>query len=219
MDPTDHLHLVGGAHATCAAPYTPICVAETFDGGQTWAIVNVDIPGAMGFSEQGGPYVVDDKTILFAQKFGGLMLTTDDGATWTNVLPPQVAGTSGGEFTDHPWYASATGTYSLPASGNLNGVIQSSDVMNWSWVTGSPSNGYDLGFAVGGGYVFVADDGNGDVHTHWYAKETDLSTWTALPAANIPTDAIGPQALAYDEAHRMLYSADSSAGVFRIVMP
>ena len=92
MDPTDHLHLAIATHGSCAAPYAPNCDAETFDGGMTWKLS----VAPSGWPEGGGLFVLDAKTWLWSDPFGGIWRTGDNGATFRKVR----TGYGGnGEFT------------------------------------------------------------------------------------------------------------------------
>jgi hypothetical protein len=220
MDPNDPLHLIAGTHATCMAPHYPLCEIETTDGGQTWRIVDVNIPGVTGWLEQTGPYVLDAKTSLYATLFNGLWLTTDDGQTWANVTPQQVYGATGGEYAHRPLRPSARGMYYLPGYGGSNGLLESSDARSWSWVPSSPTGAYELGIAVAAGRVYLSD---AEGATYASADEADLTTWSVI--ATPPGSAGGPLnggvSLEYDDTHHLLYAIDwaSPSLVWRMVTP
>ncbi len=216
IDPTDHLHLVAGAHGTCTAPNNGSCGAETKDGGQTWRLFNA--PGS-SWAEQAGPYIVGGSTWVFATLFNGVYVTTDSGATWKDVTPSGVMGATGGEFTVAPIWRGAQGTYYLPAYAP-GGVLSSTDGTTWSLIQGSPKGSYPLGFAVGAGKLFLGDAQNGPL---WSASESDPSTWTMMTAPpSTPGGPLsGPVYLAYDEAHHLLYSVNwtQTYKVWRMVVP
>jgi hypothetical protein len=203
MDPHDPKHLVVGMHANpgCAPPYDRSCQAESLDSGETWTIMNNE-PLGKGFLEQTGPYVLGEGTWLNATLGDGLWLTTDHGASWTNVTATGTKGATGGEFTHRPLLPAADGTYYLPSS-NPGGLIQSKDKgRTWSRVANAPQGTYELGFALGGGNIYLGDLNGGSIDV---ASQADPTHWSKLPRpAQQGTG--GPVALEYDEAHHLLYA-------------
>jgi hypothetical protein len=216
MDPTDHLHLIAGTHANCTPPHAPLCQVETRDGGATWSIVDVKIPGATGWIEQAGPYVLDANTTLYATMFNGLWLSSDSGASWQDVTPPEVMGATGGEYTHRPFLRSAGGKYYLPGYANQNGLLESSDGKSWSHIAGSPRGAYELGFATGNGKLYLGDFYGKDYEV---ASESAPSSWAKLPTPPFAANLQGPQSMEYDEAHHVLYSSNFSGGLWRMVTP
>jgi len=204
MDPTDHLHLVVAPHGGCAAPYDPICVGETFDGGGTWRFAH--LPGD-GWAEQAGPYIISGGTWVYSTLFAGTWSTTDSGANWK--LLSTVGGSSGGEFAHRPLARHTDGNYYLPGF-NHNGLLQSTDGIAWTF-TPIDEISYTLGFAIGDGNFYVGD-GNGA--NYKVAAASDLTKWSNYP----PAPAMhGSSYLEYDEAHHILYSSNFEGGLWRIV--
>jgi hypothetical protein len=217
MDPNDPMHLIAGAHATCAAGYYPLCQAETKDGGKTWSVANVHVPGVTQWIEQAGPWALDETSSLYSiLGNGGLWLTRDNGANWTNVTPPEITGGAGGEYTDRPLRRSPLGYYYLPAVGGQGGLIRSKDGYSWSHIPNSPNGSYELGFAMGGGNLYLGDLNSFDVEV---ANESTPSVWKRLPPLPISPKLHGPAAMEYDEAHGILYAACLSGGVWRMATP
>jgi hypothetical protein len=214
MDPTNPDHLLLGTHATCQAPYGPLCEIESTDGGNTWKIINVPIPGINGWLEQSGPYALDAMTSLYATIFNGLWLTTDDGAHWKNVTPAEVNGATGGEYTHRRLTKSPLGKYYLPGYGMKNGLLTSSDGKAWSYISNSPNGSYELGFAIGAGHLYLGDF-NGK--TYQSAAEASPSTWQMMPTPAIPSQAQGPQSMEYIARYHVLYSSNFTGGLWRIV--
>jgi hypothetical protein len=214
MDPNDHNHLVVGTHATCAAPFDPVCQAESTNGGATWNIVKIPNP-AGSWVERSGTYVVNATSWLYTTLASGIFLTTDHGASFKNITPSGVSGAAGGEFTHRPLSKSAGGYYYLPAF-NKSGLLRSTDGLAWSVVPGVPSNlGTELCVTAGAGNVYVGDFQSGN---YYVAPESDLTHWSQLPTPYpVTQSAQGPIFLEYDEAHHVLYSSDFTGGTWRIV--
>jgi hypothetical protein len=209
MDPEDPLHLVVGTHDNCSGAYAPTCGAETTDGGATWKLFKTTF--LAGWAEQTGPYIIDASTFVFASVFDGTWLTTDHGSTWNKVTG--IGGSCGGEFTHRPIWREA-GTYYLPAC-NPDGLATSSDGRAWTPVTGVPSGGYPLGFAIGGGNMYQGQFNSWNYST---ASLSAPTTWTSMPKPSAADSGRqGPVFLEYDESHHILYSANFTGGVWRIV--
>lgn len=216
MDPTNHLHLVAMAHANCTGQWAPTCLAETTDGGDTWSFISTGqfLPS---WGEQTGPYLINATTMVFADQFSGLWLTTDDGVSWTNVAPSGQEGAAGGEYTHRPIWQ-ANGTYYLPAfnqdgQGGPGGLLTSSDGLSWSSVANSIPSTNAVGFAVGNGNLYLSSYvGN----TYGTASAADPTHWTALPS---PAASEGSSFLEYDAAHSILYTSNWGGGLWRMVTP
>jgi hypothetical protein len=214
MDPHDHLHLVVGTHAPCMGNYAPVCQAESLDGGNTWNIVKIPNPTG-SWVERTGPYAIDPTSWLYATEFNGMYLTTDNGASFTDVTPMGVKGATGGEFTTHPLSLSPMGNYYIPSFGP-GGLLTSKDGRSWSVVPGVPS-GQEQCVTVGNGKVYIADFGDGSYHV---AAESNLSQWSNFPSPfAVAGGKQGPIYLSYDEAHKVLYSSNFTGGTWRVVPP
>jgi hypothetical protein len=213
MDPHDHKHLVVGTHANCAAPYDPVCQAESTDAGATWKIVRIPNPTG-GWVERTGPYAIDPTSWLYATPDKGMFLTTDHGATWNNATPMGVNGAAGGEFTHHPLFASPMGYYYLP--GAPTGLLRSKDGRSWSLAPGMLQSG-ELCVATGGGKIYVADFNSGNYRV---AAESETPQWSTFPSPfTVGGGKQGPIFLEYDESHHILYSSNFTGGVWRVVTP
>ena len=57
LDTADHEHIVANFHVDCKAPYTKMCLAESYDAGATWKVLNGP-PSLGGWVEDAGPVVV-----------------------------------------------------------------------------------------------------------------------------------------------------------------
>jgi hypothetical protein len=198
IDPNDHFHLVVGAHAGCAAPYGPACEAETTDGGETWKFVK--LPISSGFEEGAGPWVLDATSWLYSGG-SGLFLTTDHGATWSDVTPSGAHYYMGGEEEIHPIVRTPGGTYLLTST---SGIVKSDNGRSWSLIANS--GGRTVGLVMGGASLFSSDWWSPILNT---AKVSDLGTWSPLPSP--PLSGAGFAYVDYDVDHHVLYgSADKT---------
>jgi hypothetical protein len=204
MDPANHLHLAVATHGGCTAPYDPNCDAETFDGGATWKLTKAP----SSWPEGGGLFVLDEKTWLWSDPFGGLWRTGDNAATFQKVHD----GYGGnGEFTTSPLVSASDGAYYLSS---IQGILQSADKgQTWSQVR---KDGKWVGFAMSSTTLYAADQWS---PTFASAPISDPTKWTIFsPPPGLP-DNQGAPFLAYDEDHHLLYASTWPGGLWRIVMP
>lgn len=202
MDPTNHLHLVVTTHGSCSAPYDPNCDAETFDGGETWTLSKAP----SGWAEGGGVFVLDEKTWLWCDPFGGIWRTGDGAKSFQKVR----TGFGGnGEFTNGPYVAASDGAYYLTS---VQGILRSAD-RGQTW-TQIKMDGKWVGFAMSKTTLYAADQwGN----TFASAKISDPMTWTTFPPPAGLRASQGAPFLAYDEDHHLLYASTWPDGLWRLV--
>lgn len=203
MDATNHLHLVVSTHGGCAEPYTPTCLAETLDGGKNWRMVT----GPEGWFEGGGIVIVQGGTWVWCGF--QLMVTEDAGKTWQrNKLAG--GGSCEAEYTIKPLERGPNGKYYL---GSRNGVIRSSDGVNWEHVPNT--NGNMVMMAQGSTQIFAADQWSPSIRTATFAND---QSWTALPTPPQITQGVdgGIPFLAYDDKQNILYASMFSGGVARM---
>jgi hypothetical protein len=194
MDPTDHRHLVTTFHAACKGAYAPSCMAETKDSGAAWRLFKTPTGGWM---EAAGPVVIGPTTWLLLTLMDGVYYTKDSGATSEKVAP--------GGGTDI--YHAADGTYYLTS---LFGIWRSPDAHTWTSISGSPS-----GTALtGDGKRMFNSIRDGSGQPYWTAPEGDGAKWTTLASPNMPHGAVY---FGYEADHHVLYSANTSSGLWRVV--
>jgi hypothetical protein len=220
IDPTNHQHLMVGVHVVCAAPYGPICDIESTDGGKSWKVVKVPVVGATDWQEQTGPYLLNATTWIHATLGTGIWLTTDDGATFSNIAPKGVNGATGGEYTMHPFLPTASGNYFLPSSGP-SGLLRSAGIgQPWTAIGNAPAGNYNIAFAAGGGHLFIGDGYGGALYV---AQESDPTKWSKVPLPSMQGTGWGVWYLDYDETNHLLYALIqkpwSWSGLWRIVIP
>jgi hypothetical protein len=207
MDPTDRQHLLVSFHATCAAPHSAACIGESKDGGETWRLVD-GLAQWTGGEGQAIYFLDGGGTWLFGSQSNGLWRTSDSGATWTDLNSPQ--GHAAGAL-----YRTAGGTFYLATPG---GILRSPDGIAWSLV---PNSGDTMLGLTGNGTTLFASRGfPWDPSTtlyepFWTSPENDGQTWTKISSPMLSNGG----SLAYDKVHKILYSTDLGAGVWRVVLP
>ncbi len=206
MDPTNDKHLVVSFHIDCkngpgGADWA--CFAETPDAGATWKL----IPAAQHWSEGDGQTLMDAQTWFFSNGADGIWRTTTAGAKWDKVYTGKA---SGHVFTG------ADGKFYVAGQP----MVQSADGLTWGPLPGSPdgssvngsnpiaSDGKTL-FSSGGQY------GGSQPASGWYASAplSDPTKWT--PLFKPVTMSNGGSSLVYDPDHKVLYSANLTAGLWR----
>jgi len=197
MDPTDANHLVVSFHNDCAAPYAPMCMADSRDGGATWRIFKGP-PSLPGWIEGAGVVTLSAHAFIYSS-FSGVYYTADDGASWEKVA--------------------ASGTFQLyksPADGKMylgsgNAILSSIDGHAWTVIPGSPAAMSVFG---DGKTVFASFTNNYGGQPIYSASESDLLTWTNVKTPQIRQ---GVTWFAYDSQHHILYSANLNGGLWRTV--
>jgi hypothetical protein len=143
-----------------------------------------------------------------------LWLTTDNGATWTNLSPDpsQFWAFAGGEVEIHPVPRAPDGTYFLSVK---QGVVKSIDGGH-SWSLIPNSGGSTVGLVIGDGYLFASDQWTANYRK---APVADTTQWQTIPPpAGLPPNQGAPY-LDYDSAHHILYSSNFMGGFWRVVKP
>jgi photosystem II stability/assembly factor-like uncharacterized protein len=195
MDPTDHQHLVVSFHANCKGPNGPECLAETKDSGVTWRLFKGPLGG---WGEGVGPAVLSATSWLLGTSQDGIYFTKDSGASWEKVGP--------GIHT--PFYRAADGTY---YAGSDYGTLRSPDGHTWSAIPNASSV-----FAVTGDGKRLFSGArlvDSKQQPYFTSPETDGSKWSPLDS---PKMSHGVVKLVYERDHRVLYSANTASGLWRM---
>lgn len=206
MDPTNPLHLVLTPHFECDPPHSVTCMLETFDGMDTWRVIEntPNFNGGEGLSF----YMMDSTNWLRSSadgERGGLYRTQDGGASWTAV--PGV---------DRPYatiYRASSGVYYLPS---LSGIYRSDDAITWTLIPDSMR----AGVITGDGTRMYSTWGFPGFATPEYgtALEAD-GVWSPLRAdATNGAAAMSNNAssIIVDPVNQFLYSTNSYAGLWRM---
>ncbi len=210
MDPNDPSHLLLTFHATCSAPFAESCIAETFDGGETWNLI--DGNGAMVGTEGQVIYFLDNaETWLWASQSSGFWRTSNGGDSWTKIAPTlNEAHPQGSQL-----YRAVDGTFYVATA---DGLARSSDGASWSLVPGT--NPLAGGIVGDGTTMYLSNsfywDWGTNLHPFFSAPEASGEPWTEL--AGSPGMTSGGS-LGLDSSHRILYSSTLSSGFWRIMLP
>jgi hypothetical protein len=207
IDPYDHRHLLISFHATCAAPYSAACLAESHDAGSTWNIVNGD-PSWVGSEDQTVWFLNDGSTWAYASQSNGMWLTMDHASTW-RLVNASWGGHNGGQM-----YRTPAGAFYLAAP---PGILRSVDGQSW---TLDPNAGSLMIGMTGDGTTLYASRGpyaqTPAYQPYLTSSENDGTHWAQMPS---PALSNGGYELGYDGDHHVLYSSNFTAGFWRVVTP
>ena len=207
IDPSDHLHLLLTFHEMCLPPHPATCIAESADGGATFRLIDGH-PTWNGNEGQVIFFLGDRATWLWGSQTNGFWRSGDSGKTWqaipgmttSHLQGSQIARTKDGTF----FAAGADGIWRSPDG----------QVSTWKLV---PDTGPIVGGLVTDGTTMFASTcyfGGFCNPRYLHSLETDGQSWTALPS---PTLSQGGN-LGIDKAHRLLYSSNLDAGLWRVVV-
>ncbi|HEV8248043.1 MAG TPA: hypothetical protein VGP93_19850 [Polyangiaceae bacterium] len=206
LDPSNPSHVAVTYHQNCSSPYNDNCLSSSTDAGETWELFN-------GPSEVGGWQEAASLSVLGPDSYiyaygGGVYFTSNGGTSWTKVME--------GIFGRY------AGSTDLAPDGSLyladfQGIWQSTEDLgagnplgkSWSLLEGSPhpvTNLIDDGIRIFG----VTIDG-----PPFFAASLDAPTvWTHLDSPGVTS---GSNEMAYDATHHVVYSANFTSGLLRLV--
>lgn len=194
IDVTNPKHVVASFHADCAGDVGPMCLAESTDNGSTWRLFKGP---TKAWGERAGVLVFGEKSFMYHTYIDGAFFTNDGGVTWDRFA-------DGANFQT---YQAADKSYYL---GSLYGMLHSADGKAWEKIPGTPTGD---ALAGDGTRIFtVWGDSNPQFR---YAMESDPTVWMPWAVPDSFTTRVG--SLAYDSDHHILYSANTTGGLWRVV--
>ncbi len=208
IDPDNHLHILLTFHEPCLAPHTSTCIVESKDGGSSWEIHD----GKAGWNGSEGQVIffLDNSTTwLWGSQTNGFWRTPDSGETWEEIPNMTTSHLQGSQIL-------RTKDGSFFAAG-ADGIWRSPDGKASTWKL-VPDTGPILGGLVSNGTNMFASTcyfGNFcETPRYLTSAETDGATWKAM---TIPKMSMGGN-LGYDAAHKLLFSSNLDAGLWRVVV-
>jgi photosystem II stability/assembly factor-like uncharacterized protein len=197
LDPTNPQHIVVTFHAPCMGQYAPSCMAQTMDGGNTWQLF---LSATSMWEEGAGPLVLGPTTWLLGTTVDGVFYTSDSGGHWEKVAP----------FANRQMYR--TQDQSAYYLGGPEGLYTSPDAHVWTAIANSPAG---FGIIGDGKRLFTSLRTAGtNQQPYFTSAESDGMTWVPYTSPNM---AAGAVYLRYDADHHLLYSANTSSGLWRVV--
>lgn len=207
VDPTNHLHVMANFHDNCTDGHTPVCFAESKDGGQNWSVLDFPTSLKDGWGE--GTFLVplDETHWLF--EYWELYYTGDAGKTWKQV------DTGGAAAIQGPAYKAPNGTHWLASA---QGVLMSEDGEKWTRI---PDSFAAMDAITGCGSRVFSVIGFYPPSTNDYvftATYQDPMKWTVLDTPGLPKPMnAGSNSVGCDEDHNILYTAAQAGGFWRVL--
>jgi len=208
LDPADSQHLLLTFHEACLAPHPPTCIAESSDGGSSWKFLEGEAEWN-GNEGQVMFFMDDSKTWLWGSQTNGFWRSPDAGRSWEVIPGMNTSHRQGSQLV-----RTQSGSYYMAGS---EGIWTSPDGLPSTWTLID-----DTGPIVGG---LVTDGTNMYASTCFFkdfcnpryltSPEADGQTWTAMEH---PTMSQGGT-MDFDRAHKLLYSSNGRAGLWRVVVP
>jgi hypothetical protein len=198
VDTANSDHVVVNYHENCPSPNTPMCLAESFDGGATWELI--DGPDQFeGWIEDAGPVVIDG-VIYLGVPFGGLFASSDSGENWDKV-------SNEGYFEI---MKADDGYYYM--GGAQTKLQRSLDLTTWSQLEGTPWT-VSNAIATDGQRIFAASRA---FVMYVSAPVSDSDNWTEFDGPDVG-ESEGAKMFGYDSVNHVLYSANQTGGLHRMV--
>jgi hypothetical protein len=201
-------------------------MSASFDGGDTWQEFNG--PAKVGGWAEAASLTILGKTSYFYtggnSGYGGEWFTSDNGATWKEVM----TGDLGGSYATGAHFAPDGALYVCNSKGQMqttNSGISVSRATKDSplGVAWTPLAGSQL-------CTIITDDG---VNLHsayswdtggspfWSAPLSDPTKWTNFKTKLVVTNKSaypfeGPNQFSFDSMHHLLFASDGGAGLWRL---
>jgi hypothetical protein len=208
IDPSNHQHILLTFHEACLAPHQSTCIAETFDGGTSWTLLD-GRPGWDGREGQVIFFLENSRTWLWGSQSNGFWRSGDSGTSWE-----EIPGMTTSHLQSSQMIRAGNGMWYVAAA---DGIWRSPDGLasNWKLIPGTgPIIG---GLQTNGTNMFASTcyfPNFCPAPRYLRSAESDGLTWTALP--NSPKLNMGGT-MGYDKAHNILYTSNLRAGLWRVV--
>ncbi|HYJ08157.1 MAG TPA: hypothetical protein VEX18_04095, partial [Polyangiaceae bacterium] len=221
VSPYDSQHVAITWHDTCKAPRQPFCLSTSKDGGATWMLFDgpSSIPNweITGWIEASAVSILGPTSYLLTTP-AGVWYSGDTGGSWFQVAAETVyasySGSSviaGGDL----FIAGAGHILKSPGAPGSDPPFEVGTSHTVMPLEGSPTV---TSLVTDGKSLFVGSSREGE-HQLWSAALADTGTWkqTADTICN-GTVCRGPNAMAYDPVHRVVYAANWGSGLWRYVV-
>jgi hypothetical protein len=207
IDPSNHEHVLLTFHEPCLPPHAATCIAETMDGGSSWRLIDGD-PSWNGNEGQVVFFLDNSQTWLWGSQTNGFFRSENSGVTWEAIQGMTTSHLQGSQLlrtsTDAFFVAGADGVWTSPDG----------KASTWTLV---PNTGPIVGGLVSDGTTMFTSTcyfANFCNPRYLRSPESDGQTWTVIKS---PTMTQGGT-LGYDKAHKLLYSSNLDAGMWRVVV-
>jgi hypothetical protein len=208
LDPSDPRHVVLTFHEDCAAPFAPMCMSESKDGGATWRLFKGP---ANGWKEGAGIVMLGGPSWLMFNG-DGAYLTSDGGASWSEPLVSYRGLLNAWVFSGY--VGSDNNVYlGVGNTGILKSPLAQIDASGKSWVKLDHS---PIATAIvdDGVSLFASSAWDTTGQPFYSAPLKQPTQWTQMKSPSVSN---GGNPMVYDPAHHIVYSADWSGGLWRLV--
>lgn len=210
LDPENPKHVLLTFHEPCLPPHTSTCIVESEDAGATWQIHDGK-PGWNGGEGQVIFFLDSPTTWLWGSQTNGFWRTPDSGKTWEEIPKMATSHLQGTRML-----RTKGGVFYVPAG---DGIWRSPDGKANTWELMSDT-GPIVGSVVSDGTTMFASTcyfgSFCDQPRYLTSAETDGKTWHAM--TTVPKMSQGGN-LGYDAGHKLLFSSNLVAGLWRVVVP
>jgi hypothetical protein len=227
IDPYNHLHLAVSFHENCSAPYNPLCLSQTTDGGNTWKEFNgpSSIPGwtITGWMEGSSLSILGATAYIFTSP-AGTWYTGNGGTTWKQIIAQGFTGNYPGST-----HIASDGTLYIGATNNNSpiNIAYSRPDMDasppFALAVGTPAvsalaNAPPSTVIIDDGInLYAANTGGTPTQPFWTAPLSNPTAWKQMPDHICgPLICRGANQMAYDSVHHIVYSANWGAGLWRL---
>jgi hypothetical protein len=207
LDPEDHLHVLLTFHESCLPPHASTCIAESFDGGESWALHDGE-PEWNGNEGQVIFFLDGASTWLWGSQTNGFWRTGDGGESWEAIEGMTTSHLQGSQLLRSP-----AGTF-LVAGADAIWRSKGGTANSWSPIA-------DTGPIVGG---LISDGASLYASTCYFGgfcdqarylrSDDDGVSWQEM---DVPPLAMGGT-FGYDPGHGILYSSNGQTGFWRVVV-
>jgi hypothetical protein len=219
VSPYDSQHLAITWHVDCKPPRTPFCLSKSTDGGDSWTLFDgpASIPDwkITGWMEASAISILGSTSYLLTTP-AGVWYSGDTGATWFQVAPEIVYATYSGSSViagGDLFIAGAGHILKSPAAAGAPPFELGASHM----VTALPNSPTVTALVTDGKTLYVGSSREGP-HQLWSAPLSDTSKWTQTTESICKGDVCrGPNEMAYDPVHHVVYAANWATGLWRLV--
>jgi hypothetical protein len=219
VSPYDSKHLAITWHVTCEAPRVPFCLSMSKDGGDSWTLF--DGPSSIpdwkidGWMEASAISILGPTSYLLTTP-AGVWFSGDTGATWAQLAPEIVYATYSGSsvIAGGDLFVAGAGhiLVSKAAAGDPPFELRTSHKL-----TALPNSPTVTALVTDGKSLYVGSSREGP-HQLWTAPLSDTSNWTQTADSICKGDVCrGPNEMAYDPMHHVVYAANWASGLWRLV--
>jgi photosystem II stability/assembly factor-like uncharacterized protein len=208
LDPENPAHLLLTFHESCLAPHPNTCIAETFDRGATWKLID-GRPEWVGNEGQVIFFLNDSKTWLWGSSSNGFWRTGDGGGSWQAIPGMTTSHLQGSQVA-----RAANGAFYVNGA---DGIWSSPDGTAASWKPVANTGPISGGLVANGTALYTSTcySGNSCKPTEvrfLSSPESDGHNWTRMD--NPPMNQGGT--MAYDPGYNLLYASGLQAGLWRV---